>query len=271
METSIQVINDVRRDPEDVTKPAVLFEDQETQRLSFLYSRGIGKDFEASVEVPFLARDGGFMDPIITWWHNTILPPSYRVRNFLPYGQCFVTIPGVGTFQSANGIGDISAFVRKRLSSNLIAAIGVKVPTGNPGGLLGSGAFDGGVNLEYRTKLMRKLQFDASAGVVAQGKPTVLKNARGLVDQEFLGFTYLRDSRDAWVFQWQAESSPTNIGLTSNDGPHRMLTCGYERELSEKERLDLYFSEDHDVLPGNPLIVNIAPDFTIGIRLVRRF
>src|SRR5579862_3465772 len=165
METSIQVINDVRRDPEDFTKPAVLFEDQETQRLSFLYSRGIGNNLEASVELPFLARDGGFLDPIITWWHNTILPPSYRVRNFLPYGQCFVTIPGVGTFQSADGIGDISGFIRKRINSTLIASIGIKAPTGNPGGLLGSGAFDGGANLEYRTKIARKLQFDASLGV----------------------------------------------------------------------------------------------------------
>jgi len=271
VETSIQVINDVRRDPEDLNLPAVLFEDQETQRLSFLFSQGVGGGLEASVEVPFLARDGGFMDPIINWWHHTILPDVYRVRDYLPFGQCVVTIPGVGTFASAEGIGDVSGFLRKRLSGNFIAAVAIKAPIGNPGGLLGSGAFDGGLDLEYRTKLMRKLQLDASAGVVAQGKPTVLKNARGLVDQEFLGLTYLRDSRDAWIAQWQAESSPTNIGLASNDGPHRMLTFGYERKLSEKERLDLYFSEDHDLVPGNPLLVNIAPDFTIGIRVVRRF
>ncbi len=271
LETSIQVINDVRRDPQDLSKPAVLFEDQETQRLSFLYSKGIATNLEASFELPFLARNGGFMDPIIAWWHHTILPPSFRVRNFLPFGQCFVTIPGVGTFQSAEGVGDVSGFLRKRLSPKFIASVGVKAPTGNPGGLLGSGAFDGGANLEYRTLLRKKLQLDASAGLVVQGKPTVLKHGRTLVDQEFLGLTYLRNSRDAWIAQWQAESSATNIGLASNDGPHRMLTFGYERRLTDKERLDLYFSEDHDLVPGAPLLVNIAPDFTIGVRFVRRF
>ncbi|MFI5387105.1 MAG: DUF3187 family protein [Fimbriimonadales bacterium] len=271
LETSIQVINDVRRDPEIMSQPAVLFEDQETQRLSFLYSKGIANNLEASVEVPFLARDGGFMDPIINWWHHTILPPQFRVRDFLPFGQCFVTIPGVGTFQSANGIGDVSVFLRERLNSKLIVAAGLKAPTGNPGGLLGSGGFDGGINLEYRTSINRKLQLDASLGVVGQGHPTVLQHARGLVDQELLAFTYKRNSRDAWIAQWQAESSSTNIGLASNDGPHRMLTFGYERKLSDKERLDLYFSEDHDLVPGVPLLVNIAPDFTIGVKLVRRF
>ena len=211
------------------------------------------------------------MDPIITWWHDTILPPSYRVRNFLPFGQCFVTIPGVGTFRSANGIGDLSFYLRKKLNSKFVLAVGAKAPTGNAGGLLGSGNVDGGVNLEYRTKVARKLQFDASIGAVAQGRPTVLKNARGLVDQEFFAFTYKRDSRDSWVVQWQSEASPTRVGLESNDGPHRILTFGYQRKLSPTQRLDLYFQEDHDLLPGNPDIVNIAPDFTIGARIAQRF
>lgn len=270
LDSSIQIINDVRRDPTNVNLPATLLEDQETQRLSFLYSKGLGNNLEASVEVPFLARDGGFLDPIINWWHHTILPPQDRPRDHLPLGQSIVTISGVGTFAGATGFGDVSVFLRKRLSANLILGIGAKAPTGNAGGLLGSGAFDGGVNLEYRTKIARKIQFDASVGAVFQGKPTVLKHARGIVDQEFFGFTYLRNSRDAWIAQWQAESSPV-LTVPSADGAHRTLTFGYERKLSDRERLDLYFTEDHDLLPGAPLLINIGPDFTIGIRLARRF
>lgn len=270
LETTLQIINDVRRDPKDVNQSPVLFEDQETQRLSFLYSRGIGKGIEASVEIPFLARDGGFMDPMINWWHHTILPGQDRVRDHLPFGKCVVVIPGVGTFASANGIGDISLFLRKRLNSKLIFAVGAKAPTGNAVELLGSGAFDIGANLEYRTMLTHKIQFDATAGFVVQGKPTVLKHARGIVDQESIAFTYLRNSRDAWVVQWQAESSPV-LTVSSANGAHRMLTFGYERKLAHNERLDMYFSEDHDLVPGAPLLVNIAPDFTIGLRLTKRF
>lgn len=270
LESSIQVVNDVRRDPKDVNTPSVLEEDQETQRLSFLYSRGLGHDMEASVELPLLARDGGFMDPIINWWHHTILGPQDRVRDHLPFGRSFVRIPGVGDFGSDAGLGDISFFLRKRIAPNFIVAVGAKAPTGDAKKLLGSGAFDAGVNLEYRTMLNRKLQFDASVGVVGQGKPTVLKHARGLVDQEFFSLTYRRNSRDAWIAQWQAESAPV-LTVPSANGAHRMLTFGYERKLSNKQRLDLYFSEDQDLLPGAPLIVNLAPDFTIGIRFVHRF
>jgi hypothetical protein len=270
LETSIQVINDVRRDPKDLGQPAILFEDQETQRLSFLYSRGLAEGLEGSVEVPLLARDGGFMDPIISWWHRTILPPQDRVRNRLPYGGCVVTIPDVGTFGSAEGIGDVSFYLRKRLSPRMILSGGVKLPTGKASDLFGSGAFDGGVNVEYRTMILPKLQIDVSAGVVAQGKPTVLKHARGLVDQESLALVYRRNSRDAWIAQWQSEAAPV-LTVSNENGAHRMLTFGYERKLSHSERLDLYFSEDRDLVPGFPLLVNVAPDFTIGIRVVKRF
>lgn len=270
LDASIQVVNDVRRDPKDTGLPAVLFEDQETQRLSFLYSKGLGNGLEGSIELPLIARDGGFMDPLINWWHHMLLPGRDRVRDHVPFGQSVVIVPGVGTFGSSSGIGDITAFVRKRLSSRFIASAGFKAPTGNASDLLGSGAFDIGANLEYRTMFGKKLQFDASLGVVGQGKPTVLRHARGLVDQEFFAFTYRRNSRDAWIAQWQSEAAPV-LTVPIANGPHRMLTFGYERKLSSKTRLDLYFSEDQDLMPGFPLLVNIAPDFTIGIRVARRF
>jgi hypothetical protein len=176
----------------------------------------------------------------------------------------------VGDFGSASGVGDVSFFLRKRLTPRLIVSAGVKAPTGNAHELLGSGAFDAGVNVEYRTMITHKLQLDASLGVVGQGKPTVLKHARGLVDQEFFGLTYRRNSRDAWIAQWQSEASPV-LTVSSANGAHRMLTFGYERKLSARERLDLYFSEDQDLVPGAPILVNIAPDFTIGVRFTHRF
>jgi hypothetical protein len=270
LEAAVQVINDVRRDPKDVGLPAVLFEDQETQRLSILYSKGFGHSIEGSVELPLLARNGGFMDPLINWWHHELLPGRDRVRDHIPEGQSIVTIPGVGTFSGAIGVGDVSFFARKRIAPRLIAAVGAKLPTGNASELFGSGSFDVGANLEYRTMINRKLQFDASVGVVGQGKPTVLKRARGLVDQEFFALTYRRNSRDAWIAQWQSESSPV-MTVPSADGAHRMLTFGYERKLNAKTRLDLYFCEDSDLMPGFPALVNIAPDFTIGIRVTKRF
>ena len=210
------------------------------------------------------------MDPIIHWWHHTILSPQERVRDNLPFGRSFVRIPGVGDFGSATGLGDVSAFVRKRVSTRMNVAAGVKLPTGDANQLMGSGAFDIGANVEYRTRFLSKFQFDASLGFVVQGKPTVLTRARGIVDQEFLGLTYLRNSRDAFIVQWQSESSPI-LTVPSADGAHRILTFGYQRRLSNHQRLDLYFSEDHDLVPGAPQLINTGPDFTAGARFVLRF
>jgi hypothetical protein len=270
LETSVQAINDVRRDPKDVKVPSTLEEDHETERVSFLYSRGIGEGLEASVEVPILSRGGGIMDPIIHWWHHTILSPQERVRDSLPFGRSFVRIPGVGDFGSATGLGDVSVFVRKRLSPRVNVGVAAKLPTGDANQLLGSGAFDIGASVEYRTRFLSKFQFDASVGFVVQGKPTVLKRARGIVDQEFLGVTYLRNSRDAFIVQWQSESAPI-LTVSSANGAQRMLTFGYQRRLSDHQRLDLYFSEDHDLVPGASLLINTAPDFTAGARFVLQF
>lgn len=276
LEASVQVINDVRRDPKDVKEKAVLYEDAETQRVSVRYSKGLASGLEVSVEAPILFRNGGFLDPIINWWHHTLLGGHYRVRDHVPEGLCIIHTPDSGDFGEAAGIGDLSFFVRKRLAPHWVGAVGVKAPTGNAGQLLGSGAPDLGLNFEYssvatpRFVKPGKLRIDASAGFVAQGKPTVLKHARGLVDQEFLGLTYLRNSRDAFVVQWQSEAAPA-LTVSSANGAHRMITFGYERRLSDHERMDFYFSEDQDLLPGAPMVVNIAPDFTIGIRFVRKF
>lgn len=276
LEASVQVINDVRRDPKDVNEKARLYEDAETQRVSVRYSQGLSNGLELSVEAPVLFRNGGFLDPIINWWHHTLLGGHYRVRDQVPEGLCIIHTPDSGDFGEAAGVGDLSFFVRKRLAPRLVAAVGLKLPTGNASQLLGSGAPDVGLDFEYWTvatpRFLRpgRLRFDASAGFVVQGKPTVLKHARGIVDQEFMGLTYLRNSRDAFVVQWQSEAAPA-LTVPSANGAHRMITFGYERRVSDRERMDFYFAEDQDLLPGAPLVVNIAPDFTIGIRYVRKF
>ncbi len=270
-DASIQIINDVRRNPKDLQQPSTLEEDQETQRLAFRYRKGLKDGLEASVEVPLLFRNGGFMDPIINWYHFAVLGPQNRVRDFLPFGRSFVRIPGVGDFGSAGGIGDITLALRKQVSPRFSIGGALKLPTGSASELLGSGAFDFGVNAEYQTMIGRKWQLNASLGAVLQGKPTVLKQARSLVDQESLAITYRKNSRDAFVAQYQNEASPTVVGWVGNDDRHVMLTFGYERRISDDQRLDFYFSEDHDLLPGAKELVNIAPDFTIGIRWSRRF
>src|SRR5688500_11276631 len=57
LEVGLQIANDVRRWPRPLSEPAIIEEDHETQRLSFLFSRGLGNGYEASIELPFLFRN----------------------------------------------------------------------------------------------------------------------------------------------------------------------------------------------------------------------
>ena len=51
---------------------ATVIEDNEYQRLSFEWRRGVGRGTEASVNVPILWRNGGFTDAMIQAYHDLI-------------------------------------------------------------------------------------------------------------------------------------------------------------------------------------------------------
>jgi len=228
-------------------------------------------DYEWSVEVPILVRGGGVQDPLIDWWHANILHWSDGLRNSTPFGRSVVNVPG-SSFGSASGLGDISGFLAKNLGHGLTLTAGLKIPTGNADQLLGSGNVDAGLYAQKAWSLGRRVYLHTQLGVVAQGKAKDLDSARGLVHQEGLALVWQVNSRDAWVGQWQGESSAVVTGVPESDATHRLITIGYKRKLSHTQILDLYFSEDRDLFSGNfPEGANIGPDFTMGARLNIRF
>lgn len=248
-----------------------IFEDQETERLSLLYREGLARGWEWSVEVPVLSRGGGFQDPIIDWWHANIIHRTIPGRDTTPFGGSQVNIDGQ-TFGSSTGIGDISGFISKDLGRGLIASVALKAPTGNADRLLGSGNLDAGLNLQKRWQLARKISLYGQLGAVFQGKAKKLESARGIVHQEGVAIVWQPNSRDAWIAQWQGESSALQTGIPTSDATHRLLTFGYKRRLSASQTIDMYFSEDGDIFNRDlPELANIGPDFTMGIRLNLKF
>lgn len=248
-----------------------LSEDHETQRLGLAYQAGIGNGVDWSVRVPVLFRNGGFLDPLIEWWHENII----GVRNFrsdVPYGRSEVIVPGSPRFGSAGGLGDISFSLSKQISPRLVGTVGLKLPTGDASKLLGSGAVDGGASLDYRLAWGPRTAVFAQAALVGQGKATQLESARGLVHQEALAVAYATNSRDSWVLQWQSEASPLTTGIAGSDSTHRILSLGFCRQLSDRQTLQLFFTEDGDWENYRVSeVANLGPDFTVGVSLTTRF
>ena len=244
-------------------------EDQETERLGVRLRWGVPRG-EWSLEVPFLAREGGFQDPFIEGWHQLI--GIHNFRGTIPYGRVEERIPRSGSFGSAAGLGDVSGAYARALGPNAFLSAALKLPTGNAGGLLGSGAVDFGVSYYQRWKLARHFDLHAHLGGVVQGEATRLVGARALVHEESLALVFRANSRDVYTLQGQGEPSALATGDAKLDGPHRQLTFGFARRVGTRDWLQLYFNEDGDFLNYRvPALVNLAPDFTVGVGFSRRW
>jgi hypothetical protein len=264
------VANDFRRLPE--TGGAIVEEDVEIQRLALGYRKGISDRDEVAIEVPFLSRGGGFLDPIIDWWHANVLHWSDQGRDTTAFGRSVVRVPGHAEFGSASGLGDVSVTISRQVAQRWSLSVGIKLPTGDPERLLGSGNADAGAYLQTWLPINSRWRLHGQLGVVAQGRATALDSARGWVHQEGLALTWSPNSRDTWTAQWQGESSSVVTGVPGSDATHRILTFGYRRRLSSTQSIEGYFSEDRDVFNGAfPEGANIGPDFTAGLRLTIRF
>ena len=243
-------------------------EDQETERLGFTFRRGIARG-EWAVEIPFLVRGGGFQDPLIESYHALI--GIHNFRGTIPFGRVEERLPGSGSFRSASGLGDVNGVFSRPMGPQAFWSVGLKLPTGNAGGLLGSGGVDVAASAYARWKLGRHFNLHGQFGGVLQGRATRLDRARTFVRQASLALVYRQNSRDSYAFQWQDEASALRVGNRSRSA-QRQLTLGYSRRLSGRDTLQVYFNEDGDFLNYKvPALVNVAPDFTFGINVVRRF
>ena len=244
-------------------------EDQETERLGVRLRWGVARG-EWSLEAPFLSRGGGFQDPLIEAYHRLIGVDN--LRSDVRFGRVEERIPGSGSFGSALGIGDLSAGYSRPFGRSLFGTLAVKLPTGNAGGLLGSGGVDVGASLYRRWGLGRNFALYGQLGGVVQGPASRLDHARTLVHQESLALEYRANARDGYVFQFQGEPSALIVGNKAYDGPHRSLSLGWNRRLGGRNALQVYFTEDGDFLNYRvPELVNVAPDFTFGVNLTHRW
>lgn len=249
-----------------------LGEDYEVDELLARWRKGLGRGTDLTVDLPLLSRGGGWMDPLMDWWHQHVLGIYDNLRRYVPYGRSEVILPGDPRFGSAAGIGDVSAVLTHRLRPNLMGEIGIQAPTGDAGRLLGAGNVDAAAAVQASIPVRGPFRLDLQGGVVYQGNDRWLAGQRAWVHQEAIVFQYRRNRRDNWILQWQSEASAVVTGISGSDSTQRVVSLGYQRALSSRRTFEVFFTEDGDWLNYRvPEIANIGPDFTFGLRLVSRF
>ena len=253
-------------------------EDAETQRLGLTERLGLGGRLEVAGFLPVIARDGGALDPIIEAYHraagfaNSTVDtltgrtdiPDYRsvVRLLRPDGSVEVDAG------HALGLGDMSGTVKYSLSESARTALavraGLKLPTGDAGRLLGSGAADAGLDLDAQAALAPRVALYVSGGYVWMGHDRDISTAATHDFQLSESLEYRASAHDFWLLQSQGGGVVVRTGNAHADGPQRIVSVVYRRLTGPHTVWTFAFTENGDIVNYRaPWLVGIGPDVSV--------
>ncbi len=142
---------------EQRTENELLRFDLEYLRTLVALKRGFGSGIELGFEVPFYVYYGGFLDPFVSSFHDAFGLPNLlrgQTANGLVDYQYHrgdqVVLAGMSSF---GAVGDVALNVKKTLYVGTPEALSLrgtlKLPTGDPQTLSGSGATDFGLGVAF--------------------------------------------------------------------------------------------------------------------------
>lgn len=254
--------------------------DGESYRWTLAARYGIGRAFEAGIEIPYVLYGGGFLDSFIVDWHRTFnLPQGGRdsaPRDRLNFSYEKDGRTRLGMKRAGSGVGDIaltSAMVlhdrRDEGSLDRVALRGsLKLPIGESGSLRGSGSTDFALSLCGEMDNFTEwgsLGVYGSLGGMAMSDGDVLRDQQ----ENLVGFgTFGVGWGPAeWIsFKVQVNGhTPFYRGSSLDElsAPSFLLLTGGALRLPGNYLLDLAVSED--------VAVATSPDVVFHLGLSRRF
>jgi len=263
--SDINLSYDITNDADDkIRTDETLIIDGESQVVALALRRQIGERFELRLDVPWVHHSGGFLDDAIKDWHSVLgLSNSARAgpENRL---QHLYEVDGTTLYSltsSTSGIGDVQVSTAYALPSVTLRA-GVKLPTGDPDKLTGSGAADLslGAYLSRRTLLFdRELGYSGFVGVLLLGDGKVLPDQqRNTVPYAGLALRWQVSQRLALGTQWYLQGSYYDISIDEIGGSTMQLGVGADYRL-ERSLLRLAIAED--------IAAGAAPDFALHLSI----
>ncbi len=246
-------------------------EDYEVSRFLLKHRKKVGNETEVFIEVPFVIRGSGYVDGIIRWWHENLVPFKDAQRKFYPDWKCRLFLEGDYDEGSAFGIGDVGVGLRWDFDENHALRFALEVPTGNTKQLLGSGGVDFGLSFDGSYNFGKGFISYLQISGVVQGGGGAVSGTRSIIGQGAIGFIYKHKSEE-WILQWQYEDSPTKTGTKRMRSTHAFLTMGYRKRLSDDRSLLVFVSEDRDFLYKTvPMVSGFAPDVSFGVMMDIKF
>ena len=253
--------------------------DGETYRTTVAGRYGVAQNVEVGVEIPYVVQGGGFLDAFIENYHDAF-GFSQGDRKQVSRNRLLFRYERDGTDRihvdgSGSGLGDVrltAGYQLYRNSSDSPAAVAfraaLKLPTGDPDRLYGSGSTDLALWLtagrEYRTGWGRWAVFGA-AGVLGMTEGKVLEDQqRNLVEFGTIGIGWRPLDRFGLKAQIDAhtpffkDSDLVELGRGS-----AQLMIGGTFAISERTTIDIGIGED--------IIIKTSPDVVFHIAVQSRF
>lgn len=256
------------------TASHALLLDGESWRTEMRFTYSYNKQITVASTIPFIIHSGGFLDSFIIDWHKTFgLPQGGRdttPRNRILYRYKEDGHNRVMLDKNARGIGDLqlAASWKPPSAEAFRYHLLLKLPTGDPDRLLGSGATDLSLWLE------RLANFDTSSGrfsLSASFGASWLGHGKVLPSRQRRTVFFARLNSGWQPYTWLGvqlcldghSALYRGTGLQELDGPALTLTGGFSLRPSGKWIVELALSED--------LAVGASPDVVFQLNLRRPF
>jgi Protein of unknown function (DUF3187) len=244
----------------------------ESNRTVFGVRYGLLDGWEAGLELPFISRFGGFLDPEIDWVESITgrVNPERKLYPHNVFGAFSVVRGHTTLFEDGEENfqpGDLVISLKHALQSppawpEIALRAAVKAPTGDADAILGSGKpdFGGGIAVDYHPFDRLMLYFNLD-GIYPVGPITAGNLTLDPFVAELFGSQFALTQRWSLMLQQAVYTSPFHAGVRLLDGTVAEISPGLSFAYSPQLGVQLIGIE-------NVSGVEQSADFTLLVNLV---
>lgn len=246
-------------------------QDNEVHRLRFGTRFG-GPGFDTTFALEASARNGGFMDPLVRFWHSAVIPYTDPVLGVPPDGRHDLAWTTAGERYTAGASGwrlnRAELGVRASLKSGIVVGVASKIPIG-----IGNFMERGGLDVAFTAATRRMSgpwQLTWEGQHVIAGRHGDLDRGITLAPswntQVFHAGRFV-SNRWAVGLQYEDMDSGLTFGLPYSGNKRRQMTFTVRTKLSDSDFGELSVSENVRPFRTTPYVSDAI--FTLAFRRLR--
>ena len=254
--------------------------DGETSRLAVRYRQRLAACWQWDATVPFIAHNGGVFDEAIDEWHKFFgLPDAGRDESsFDSLTYFYANEDGVkhDITSPQSGLGDVQLALQYSLnclttanpdSADSLVRLGIKLPTGEPDELRGSGETD--FFLDYQSPIWAnkgRWKAGLATGLLLTGSTDRFAEQEPLVFYGSLGTQFAASHKLRFIAQLDGHSPFYDSNLRELGDTAVNLSLGFRYVRTPSQIFELSFSEDVAVDTTPDIVLRLAWTYRPGNR-----